>query len=736
MPNLAEAESPRESLIAMTDSPSVLAARRRWSLLRKKKKDLIQEQRAFGERAKVLNPEMLGLLLRSFANRYLDMDNVKRQVDERLRHKQSITKGSRYVMVLVFFFTLVLLQARIARVNSLESTLSQYFTGSDVYVVTNDSGLGGNVEIPAFSDLQSFEDILLWIEHPFINLIMPAQQWYNGQTFSEKELGYLIKYNKLVGGFRVAQRRTDSSMEGAASRRFKNYYPIRFPNFSSKSQSKTAFGPKHDPEKYFFQGTDDSGAFRVDFPNDPKKAKLILQELRQDLFLDKNTREINIECVVYNGNLEVFTQISLFIGFYNTGKVMTDLRLSSFRLEYYLTTEDFVRLGFEVIWYLYALGLISSIVIDVRTIGAPVYFRAWWNYIDVCRAHIYMAMLVMWVAVNIHPDNVELKLPLKDQPFYSLGYISSLYRAYIQLCTINVLLCLAKGLEYMGNSESYGVLVKTIQHAGPQLFKFMVVWSITILCFAVMGMVTFGGRLEEWSNLWSCVETLHMMVTGEYGYEPLTAVSAVYAAIFYILFLIVVFFLLVNILLAIMMESYSELLAIRKKEETKIKETNIKVPVIQEIVHDFVNRFHWLVPMKVVAHFTIAEFIGTEELRDLLDPDKFPDLLVGAKLKTPTPTLDDPTPLPKLFLSSLGVTQCVQNMDKVHFIMASFGKVYEEAEFDATLLQSEPPSAFASAIASPTARDQDRVFPYGSFKYHIQSESTTRSRVNSYLLSG
>ncbi|KAK3274567.1 hypothetical protein CYMTET_17254 [Cymbomonas tetramitiformis] len=662
MPNLAEAESPRESLIAMTDSPSVLAARRRWSLLRKKKKDLIQEQRAFGERAKVLNPEMLGLLLRSFANRYLDMDNVKRQVDERLRHKQSITKGSRYVMVLVFFFTLVLLQARIARVNSLESTLSQYFTGSDVYVVTNDSGLGGNVEIPAFSDLQSFEDILLWIEHPFINLIMPAQQWYNGQTFSEKELGYLIKYNKLVGGFRVAQRRTDSSMEGAASRRFKNYYPIRFPNFSSKSQSKTAFGPKHDPEKYFFQGTDDSGAFRVDFPNDPKKAKLILQELRQDLFLDKNTREINIECVVYNGNLEVFTQISLFIGFYNTGKVMTDLRLSSFRLEYYLTTEDFVRLGFEV--------------------------------------------------------------------------ICSLYRAYIQLCTINVLLCLAKGLEYMGNSESYGVLVKTIQHAGPQLFKFMVVWSITILCFAVMGMVTFGGRLEEWSNLWSCVETLHMMVTGEYGYEPLTAVSAVYAAIFYILFLIVVFFLLVNILLAIMMESYSELLAIRKKEETKIKETNIKVPVIQEIVHDFVNRFHWLVPMKVVAHFTIAEFIGTEELRDLLDPDKFPDLLVGAKLKTPTPTLDDPTPLPKLFLSSLGVTQCVQNMDKVHFIMASFGKVYEEAEFDATLLQSEPPSAFASAIASPTARDQDRVFPYGSFKYHIQSESTTRSRVNSYLLSG
>lgn len=242
----------------------------------------------------------------------------------------------------------------------------------------------------------------------------------------------------------------------------------------------------------------------------------------------------------------------------------------------------------------------------------------------------------------------------------------------------------------MGNTRSYGILVKTIQHAGGQLLKFLVTWVVTVTCFGVMGMVTFGNRLEEWADLWSSIETLHMMVTGEYGYAPLIDVSAVYAAIFYLLYLVLVYFLLVNILLAIMMESYSACVEQSKMSTANDKEKNINIPVWREIMLETVE---WtakslpscLVPKGWLKVFDIPEFLGTEDLLRLLDPDEHPGLLKDCRTVTAPATLNDPDPSPRFFLSFTGLLMCFPQ-SHAQLIVARFGLKMEESQFDAISL--------------------------------------------------
>ena len=62
-------------------------------------------------------------------------------------------------------------------------------------------------------------------------------------------------------------------------------------------------------------------------------------------------------------------------------------------------------------------------------------------------------------------------------------------------------------------------------------------------------MMTLRGRYS--------FQTLIMMLTGEYGYEPVQKVDQLGACVFYTLYLLLVFFILVNMFLAIVMDAVS-----------------------------------------------------------------------------------------------------------------------------------------------------------------------------------
>lgn len=165
-----------------------------------------------------------------------------------------------------------------------------------------------------------------------------------------------------------------------------------------------------------------------------------------------------------------------------------------------------------------------------------------------------------YVAILNDPTANNLVLPLpKGQIYVDFSMLIGHYDAYIRRCSITIVLCLFSVLKYLRHSTTYGSLVITLAYAGPEIARFMLMFLLVNLTFTMMGMLMFGAILPEFSTMGSAIQTLMMMMTGEYGYEAVQAVNEVSASTFYVLYLILVFFILVNMFLAIVFDAYAVL---------------------------------------------------------------------------------------------------------------------------------------------------------------------------------
>ena len=50
------------------------------------------------------------------------------------------------------------------------------------------------------SDISTMDDVWDWLKVAAVPLVFPVEQWYNGEAWTAKEKGFLLNFNRLVGG--------------------------------------------------------------------------------------------------------------------------------------------------------------------------------------------------------------------------------------------------------------------------------------------------------------------------------------------------------------------------------------------------------------------------------------------------------------------------------------------------------------------------------------------------------
>ena len=341
---------------------------------------------------------------------------------------------------------------------------------------------------------------------------------------------------------------------------------------------------------------------------------------------------------MYNGNLRMFSIVGMSVVFQPTGLVQADYKLQTFSMELYETPLDVVRAVFEAIFCAAIVWNFVGELLEMRAAGVGAYLADGWNIIDAARLSLQVAIAAIWVRIISHPQRLDLQLPLPaDQQFVTLDGVGKLFHTYAQLNAFSVIVCLMTVFKHLNTSPKYGILVRTILKAAPELMTFLSIWVLTFLTFAVMGMLMFGTALPEWNSIWSACQTLFMMVTGEYGYEPLWGIDPTTAPIFYGLYLVLCFFLLVNILLAIMMDTYAGLQEMIAEDQER-KADLTEVPLLTELFMQFRVKAAKVIP----ALEPEQVFVSNEDALEVLQSD--PELHTNALKVRPEPTVNDPDP--------------------------------------------------------------------------------------------
>mmetsp|Transcript_46079 Transcript_46079/g.147439 ORF Transcript_46079/g.147439 Transcript_46079/m.147439 type:complete len:878 (-) Transcript_46079:623-3256(-) len=616
--------------------------------------------------ANLLNAKQKAIVQAKCANMEIRRKASIDWLRERRLRKEAVLSGIVYICFMSLYFFVILEQARVMDAHNLEFSLREYLT-------TVDDGEGNT-----FEDLRNDEQIWNWYENGLLVALFPEKQWYNGDEWTDEEDNYIMHYNRLVGGFKMVQRRVEKDWSGCIrSKRFMDFYGNCWPPLSPGSTTKEPYGPDYDPEKYLWEPDAFGGGYHVELTLDRKLAFETIKELRRDRWTDKSTRMLAVEFVIYNGNMRLFTLVNAEMHIAPTGMVTQSYNMETFRVELYRDYRDWARLACEIIFLLF---VISTLYFEYMEVFKPPiefgqrlmfwehqkrYWMSAWNLMDQTRIVMFLVIIIKYGIILNHEQIKDLQLPLPEgQSYARLDDIATAWREYKRLNGFNVVLCLLTIFKFMNKSPRYGILVRTITRAAPDLFKFAIMFILCLMCFAIMGILMFGSALEEWSNAWAAIQTLFMMITGEYGYDPIMKVDSVGAPIFYLMYLMIVFFLLINILLAIMMDAYTALREDMDKERQEMLH-KFEFPIAMEFYYAIVGTF-----AKFLPFWKPPVFLRTHEILQRLEDNE----VIAEKcwLDFPPATMNNPDPPPEEIVS-WDLLQTALPEDEARFVMIFVG---------------------------------------------------------------
>ena len=142
--------------------------------------------------------------------------------------------------------------------------------------------------------------------------------------------------------------------------------------------------------------------------------------------------------------------------------------------------------------------------------------------------------------------------------FPPLGYYSN---QELNVSSINFFLIYFKIFKYLRHLPRMDAIFTTISAASFDLFLFTIMAVIIFMGFASAFYVCFGMELAAWKTLGDSLGSLMRILLGDFDYPELQETNKIMAPLLFYLFIFVSFFVLLNMFIAIICDSYADVKA-------------------------------------------------------------------------------------------------------------------------------------------------------------------------------
>ncbi|XP_047913215.1 polycystin-2-like protein 2 isoform X1 [Anser cygnoides] len=421
-----------------------------------------------------------------------------------------------------------------------------------------------------FESIRNMADFWKFAEGPLLDGLS-WDKWYGNTTSALQENTSHIYYENLLLG--VAQVRQLKVRNNTCSiyPYFQNFTKDCYSTYHYIAEDKSDFGLKNGSEwKYTSArslspwywgaaGFYSSGGFMFTLPKSKEESREKLEFLRQNGWLTRGTRVVFIDFSTYNANVNLFCIIRLVVEFPATGGAITSSRIYSVKLLRYISFYDYFLASCEIAFCLFIVTFIIQEMIEIKKLKMA-YFRTVWNWLDLLLVavsilaigfNIYRTMAVSLLmekllsAENIYPD------------FYFLAFWQILYDNMI---AVSVFFAFMKIFKYVSFNKTMTQLSSTLSRCAGNICGFAVMFFIIFFAYAQLGYLVFGPQVEDFSTFLNCIFSQFRIVLGDFNFQTIE-VNSILGPIYFISFVFFVFFILLNVFLAIINDTYSEVRA-------------------------------------------------------------------------------------------------------------------------------------------------------------------------------
>ncbi|CAH8648471.1 unnamed protein product [Dicrocoelium dendriticum] len=418
------------------------------------------------------------------------------------------------------------------------------------------------------SSVNSLDDLWKVIRGPFMSAVY-ARHWYNGQLAWTDADHMSVQYdNHLVGLIRLRQLRMSGSSCVVPSD-FQTEIKECIAAYNVQEEDKAPFGLEvgsawtyTDPsilQMETFLGdvaAYGGGGYYEDLSNNRTEADEQLVQLFENLWLDRGTRAVFLHFTTYNANLNIFCVAEILIEFPATGGAQVSPRFRSIKLLRYVTTLDYFVLACECIFTMFTFYYIVEEAIEISK-QKWAYFWSVWNILDIVIIVLSLTCVAFNIYRTIRVNDILDQLLIEKNKFANFQWLSIWQMNFNYGIAITVFLSWVKLFKYISFNKTMTQLSSTLGNCAKDLGGFAVMFCIIFFAFAELGYLAFGTQVHDFRKFTTAVYTLFRIILGDFDFGALERANSTFGPIYFIVYVFFVFFILINMFIAIINETYT-----------------------------------------------------------------------------------------------------------------------------------------------------------------------------------
>ncbi|XP_071808292.1 polycystin-2-like protein 1 isoform X3 [Asterias amurensis] len=488
-----------------------------------------------------------------------------RQTDDTKQDKELHVKTTLRELIIYLVFLLFLCLMTFGMTNSnmyyYTKVMSELFLDSQFPDTKN-----------TFRGMTTMTDFWRFAETPLMDGLY-WDKWYNDENVTDDARGYIFYENKLLGVPRIRQLKVTNSSCVVHSD-FRDDIKQCYAPYSESVEDKQAFGLMNGTAWEYSSEEEldgsghkgklgpnySGGGYYVDLSHFRLRSQAIIDELKENLWLDRGTRVVIIDFSVYNANINLFCIVRLVVEYPPTGGAIPSWTFRTVRLLRYVTAFDYFIMACEGIFALFILYYIVEEILEIKR-HRFAYFKSTWNCLDVIIIIVSVMCMGFYVYRSMSVSNmIDVLLSQPDQyaDFEFLGYCQAVYNNVV---AVVVFLAWIKVFKYISFNKTMNQLSSTLSRCAKDVGGFTIMFLIIFLAYAQLGYLLFGTQIKDFSTVENCIYTLFRIVLGDFNFHELEEAERALGPIFFMTYVFVVFFVLLNMFLAIINDTYSEVKA-------------------------------------------------------------------------------------------------------------------------------------------------------------------------------
>lgn len=306
------------------------------------------------------------------------------------------------------------------------------------------------------------------------------------------------------------------------------------------------------------------GGYVFDFSGNYAADMAGLTALYNGNWVDVQTRLVVIDFTTYNANLNMFFTGQLVFEFLPSGGILPSSTFRVMRLYRYAdSAAGRVQLFLEISVLLFVLGYTLQESWEMyKDIG--LFLRDGWNFFDVSNLLLFYALFIMRAIISV--EFAKFKDPTK---FFNFSNLVLLTSAEYNLVSFNGFLIFFKVLKYTRFSKQAIIITKTIKRGIIAIGTFTTMVLFILIGFAFFANQSFGIDVSSYRTFGFSIFSMFRGVLGDLDFDTLWDNNRFMGPLFFISFVVLFVFILLNMFLAIIDEAYTHVTSKYAHVETK-----------------------------------------------------------------------------------------------------------------------------------------------------------------------